>query len=132
MAAIVRSAILFCALALAETPDDVIRFLRGTATVLADAHENGPREFLDRFDKSMPGYATFRDYLEALVARTEVGSAIEIVSDSGDEHRRLLELDWVLEVQDQSPRRQVVKCTIEKRGKNWKFISLEPLDFFKY
>jgi hypothetical protein len=132
MAAIVRSAILICALASAQTAGDVILFLRSTATVLANAHENGPREFLDRFDKSMPDYATLRGYVEALVARAEVGSAIEVVTDSGDERRRVLELDWVLEVQDQRPRRQVLKCTIEKRGKNWKFVSLEPVDFFKY
>jgi hypothetical protein len=67
-----------------------------------------------------------------LAGRAEVGSAIEIVSDSGDEHRRALELDWVLEIQDQRPRRQVLKCTIEKHGRNWKFTSLEPVEFFKY
>lgn len=116
----------------AETPGDVIQFLRATATALADAHENGPREFLDHFDRAMPEYSTLRAHVEALVARAEVGSAIEIVSDSGDAARRVLELDWVLEIQDQRSRRQMVKCTIEKRGKSWKFASIQPIDFFKY
>jgi hypothetical protein len=134
MVAIARSAaaLFFCAAAIAQTPSDVVQFLRGTATVLANAHDDGPREFLDHFERTMPGYATLRGYVEALVARAEVGSAIEIVSDSGDERKRVLELDWVLEVQDQRPRRHVLKCTIEKRGKSWKFTSLDPVDFFKY
>jgi hypothetical protein len=113
-------------------PPDVVQFLRSTATALANAHDNGAQEFLDHFDRSMPGFATLRDEVEALVARAEVGSTIDVVSDSGDNHRRRIELDWVLEIQDQAPRRKVIKCTIEKRGKSWKFTSLEPLDFFKY
>jgi len=115
-----------------ETPAGVIQFLRTTAAVLANAHENGPREFLGRFDRDMPGYAGLRTDVEGLVAQAEIGSAIEIVNDSGDEKRRVMELDWLLEVQDQRPRRQVLKCTIEKRGKAWKFTSLQPVDFFKY
>ncbi len=118
--------------AFAQAPADVVLFLRGTATVLANAHENGPREFLDRFDRQMPQYAAMRANIEELVARAEIGSAIEIVSDSGDDRRRVMELDWILEIQDKAPRRQVLKCTIEKLGKNWKFVALEPVDFFKY
>lgn len=87
---------------------------------------------MDRFDPSMPRYAELRNNVEALVTRAEVGSAIEIVTDSGDEHRRELQLDWLLEIQDQQPRRKIVKCTIEKRGKDWKFTSIDPVDFFKY
>jgi len=116
----------------AQTPDDVVQFLRSAATILADAHEDGPRQFVDLFDRDMPDYSTFRGYVEALVARVEVGSAIEIVTDSGDDKRRMLELDWLLEIPDQRPRRQILKCTIEKRGKKWKFTSLQPVDFFKY
>ena len=116
----------------AETPPDVIQFLRSTAAILANVGDFGPQEFLDRFDRDMPNYAAFRGYVEALVARAEIGSAIEIVKDSGDDRRRSIALDWVLEVQDQLPRRKILKCTIEKRGKKWVFTSLEPVEFFKY
>ncbi len=109
-----------------------MRFLRSAATILAGAHEMGAREFLGLFDSSMPKYADLRANVEALVARAEVGSAIEIASDSGDDRRRVMELDWLLEIQDRAPRRQVVKVTIEKRGKKWIFTSIEPVDFFKY
>jgi hypothetical protein len=132
MAAIARSAFLICAVAFGQTPADVIQFLRGTTTALANAHETGPRDFLDHFDRDMPEYAKMREWVETLVARWEVGSALEIVTDSGDEKRRVMELDWILEVQDHAPRRQIVKATIEKRGKNWKFTSLAPVDFFRF
>jgi hypothetical protein len=120
------------ALAMADSPE-MVNFLRSTAAALAEAHDqHDAREFLDHFDRAMPGFATRRDEVEELVARAEVGSAIEIATESGDDNRRALDLDWVLEIQDQRPRRKVVKCTVEKRGKDWKFTSLEPIDFFKY
>jgi len=121
-----------CANVFAETPADVIQFLRSTGTILADAHEDGPGQFLGRFDRDMPNYAALRENVESLVARWEVGTAIEIVTDSGDEKRRVMDLDWLLEVQDHRPRRQIVKCTIEKRGKSWTFVALDPVDFFKF
>ena len=117
---------------MAEAPSDVVQFLRGTANALAAAHEMGPGEFLGQFDRDMPHYAALREYVEGLAARAEVGSAIEIVTESGDDRRRVMELDWVLEIQGQAPRRRVLKCTIERRGRKWKFTSLEPVDFFKY
>jgi hypothetical protein len=120
------------ALAMPDSPE-MVTFLRSTAAALAEAHdEHDARTFLDHFDRAMPGFATLRQQVEELVARAGVGSAIEIATESGDENRRTLELDWVLEIQDQRPRRKVVKCTIERRGKDWKFTTLEPLDFFKY
>lgn len=128
----IRLLMTLAALAMADSPE-MVTFLRSTASALAEAHdEHNAREFLDQFDHAMPGFATLRDEVEELVARAEVGSAIEIATESGDENQRTLELDWVLEIQDQQPRRKVVKCTIEKRGKGWKFTSLEPIDFFKY
>ena len=140
MPAIVRSVLLIAALAAAqsETPDDVVQFLRTTARDLAGAHDSGPRglpdpsEFLAHFDSSMPNYAEFRDAIETLIQRAGIGSAIEIVTDEGDPQKRTLELDWLLEIQDQQPRRQILKCTIEKQKKQWKFTSVDPIAFFKY
>lgn len=122
----------------AETPADLVQFLRSTALALAQAHEGDARgipdasAFLECFDSDMPRYAEFRDEIETLIQRAEVGSNIEIVTDEGDDSKRKLELDWVLEIQDQRPRRGILKCTIEKRKKKWVFTGLEPVDFFKY
>jgi hypothetical protein len=53
------------------------------------------------------------------------------VSDAGDDHKRTLELDWILQIEGQPMRRKVVKVTIEKRKKDWKFTAFDPIDFFK-
>jgi len=133
------------AMAQYNTPPDVVSFLRNVASDLSNSHPDpvnqpslSPREFLDHFDPSMPGYTKLRDYVEELTARVSVGSSIEIVSESGDEKKRDMQLDWVLEMhddtmqQDRPRRRELIQCTIEKKGKKWKFVAFSPIDFFKY
>ena len=120
---------LFTSLAVAEPPADVLAFFRTAAEELAN---NEPRNFCDKFDSSMPGYATLRDEIEALLAAHEVGSTIEVVSNDGDGNKQTVELDWLLSVSDAGNRRQIVKVRIERRGKQWKIVSFEPIEFFKY
>ncbi len=77
------------AIAVAQTPADVVEFFRATANALAEAHSKdrdfpsdaGP--FLDNFDPNMPGFATLRDEIQALVSAGPVGSVIDFVSDEG-------------------------------------------------
>jgi len=116
------------AIAAGETPRDVVDLFQAVAGDLA---QNNPSEFLDHFDRNMTGYATLRDEIESLLSASEVGSAIEIVTDEGDDQKRTLELDWVLEIADQQPRRAILKCTLEKQGKKWKITALDPIEFFK-
>ncbi len=68
--------------------------------------------------------ADIPDQQSRLRRRTEI--------DEGDANKHTLDLDWVLEIGDQAPRRKVLKCVIEKRGKKWKITALDPVDFFKY
>ena len=112
----------------AQTSPDVLDLLRDLAQTLT-AQE--PDDFLDHFDKKMPGYDVLRDNVRALTARSELGSSIEIVTDDGDDRRRMLQLDWLLQVDRDPPRRQILKCTLERQGKKWKIVALAPLDFFK-
>jgi hypothetical protein len=101
-----------------------------------DLSQGEATAFLSHFDRNMPGYARFRQLIRALTDQTEVGSSIEIASDSGDDHRRELELDWILEITSKgvgafTERRQgKVRCTFEHRGKNWVVTALDPIDFF--
>jgi hypothetical protein len=125
-------------LATAQTPsEDVVDFFGSVASTLQDAHSDDPkvptdaRPFLDKFDSRMLGFAVFRDEIEALVAAAHVGSVIDFVTDEGDDRKRTLQLDWLLEIEDEQPRRQILKCTIERQGKRWKITALEPIEFFK-
>ena len=92
--------------------------------------------FLSHFDRGMPGYARFRDLIRALTNQTEVGSSIEITSDTGDDRRRDLELNWILEITRTSPgtrtehRQGKVRCTFEHRGRSWIITAIDPIDFF--
>ena len=122
----------------ADPPPDVIDFFRSVTRALAEARPDDPRlpanasAFFDHIDPRMKGYADLHAYVDDLVSRVDIGSAVEFVTDEGDANKRTLDLDWVLEIGDQAPRRRVLKCVIEKRGKKWKITALDPVDFFKY
>ena len=111
-----------------ETPKDVLDLFRTAAEALAD---KDPTAFLDKFDRKMPGYDTLHDEVFALLDHSEVSSELEIVSDEGDAQKHALQLDWVLRVDEDQPRREIIKCRIERQGKKWKITSIEPVDFFR-
>jgi len=133
--------LLLALMAFEDPPQDVIDFFRSVAATLADADRDAaeariaqPRkatEFLDHFDKSMPGYAEFSDQIEAMVGAGEVSTTIDFINTAGNDKKRTLDLDWLLQCEGQRPKRAVIKCTIEKRGKKWKVTSIGPVDFFK-
>jgi hypothetical protein len=122
---------------LPQTPQDVVDFLASSANLLANAHSENSQypsdagPFLDRFDTSMPGYPELSGDVQGLVAQSSVSSSIEVVSDEGDARKRTLELDWIVQIPDQPTRRKIVKVTIEKRKKDWKFTRFEPIDLFR-
>ena len=131
--------LLLVMLAFEDPPKDVIDFFRSVATTLADAdravnEERKPRsasEFLEHFDKAMPGYAEFSGQIEAMVGAGEVSTTIDFINTQGDDKKRALDLDWLLLCDGEGPKRAVIKCTIEKRGKKWKITSIAPIGFFK-
>jgi hypothetical protein len=133
--------LLLAALALEDPPKDVIDFFRSVAATLADADRElsdpktaRPRratEFLDHFDKSMPGYVEFSDQIEAMVGAGEVSTNIDFINTDGNDRKRTLDLDWLLQCEGQHPKRAVIQCTIERRGKKWKITSIAPISFFK-
>ena len=121
--------------ALAEVPADVWKIFSDAAEGLAN---DDASVFLDQCDRNMPNYAALRANVEALVNGNQVISTIVTVSDEGDDQKRSLELDWLLALNDKEnpdirkdTRRGVVKCRVERQGKRWKIVSLEPVDFFR-
>jgi len=120
--------LLLTAFAPADPPKEVLLFIQSTAEALAN---NNPRGFVDKFDSAWDGYKQLRADVEDLLARAQVGSSIEIVSDEGDDQKRSLELDWLLLIEGAEQRHKIVKCRIEKQGKRWRIVALEPADFFR-
>jgi len=88
--------------------------------------------FLDQFDRQMPEYEKLRDEIRELIATAqEIGSTLDVITDAGDEQKRTLELDWLLKIDNAAPRRQIVRCEVEKQGKKWRITRLEPVEFFR-
>lgn len=98
--------------------------------------ENDLPNLLGRFDRAMPGYAQLEANLRALTSIWRVEPAIQLTSNEGDDSRRSLEADWTMTLADpldggRSLRKQAtVKCTVEKRGKQWIVVSFAPLELF--
>ena len=146
MAAIVRSAALVCiatAFACADAHDDIIDVFTSMAGALTDVTGNGEVTvrgnvplFMSAFSKDMPDYGTLKTDVTALVMETEVSSSIQVVSDEGNDQKRTVDLDWVLQLQSlerDGPlvrRREVIHCEFRKEKKHWKIVSLKPIDFF--
>jgi hypothetical protein len=88
--------------------------------------------FLDQFDRKMPEYDKLRGEIQELFGMTqEIGSTVDVITDEGSDEKRTLELDWLLKIDNNEPRRQIVKCQVEKQGKKWKITALEPVEFFR-
>jgi hypothetical protein len=127
-----RRAFLLGGLAMLKSPSLLDLF-----TSMAQALSAGsPSEFLAPFQRSMPGYRQLESQVFALLNQAEVASSVELVQDQGDDQRHQVELDWILEIRSNLPdgpserRRQLLKVTLTRRGKNWRIVSLDPLDFF--
>jgi hypothetical protein len=112
-----------------ERPPAQMEVFRNVSEALANRDAEA---FLDQFDRKMPQYEKLRDEIQELFGLTqEIGSTIDVINDEGDDSKRTLQLDWLLKIDLQEPRRQIVKCQVEKQGKKWKITALEPVDFFK-
>jgi len=92
--------------------------------------------FVEAFDPDMPQLREVRLDVTALAAVADLTNSIEVVSDKGDDTHRAEELDWFLEIVEKADshkverRREVVKFRLERKGKKWKIVSVEPLHFF--
>ncbi len=116
-----------------DAHDDVIELVTSMAAALTAS--DVPR-FMSAFDQNMPDYGRLETAVTGLVNQADVSSAIEPLSDEGNNQKRSMDLDWLLEVRSLEQagpvvrRREVVHCEIEKQKKHWKIVSLKPLDFF--
>jgi hypothetical protein len=119
-----------CLAAAGQTrPPEHMEVFRSVAEALANLDADA---FLGQFDRKMPGYEKLRGEIQDLLGTAqEIGSTIDVITDAGDDQKRMLELDWVLKIDKDAPRRQIVKCEIEKQGRQWKIIALEPVEFFQ-
>lgn len=117
----------------ADAPRQVFDLLSKIASALSD---DDPAMFIEALDPAMPGLQQFRRDLVALTAIADLSNSLEVVSDTGDDTHRADEVDWFLEIVGKSEshtverRREVVKFRLERQGRKWKIVSIDPLNFF--
>jgi len=117
----------------ADVKQDITDLFTGMASALSDAN---PRDFLRAFDPSMPGYETLANNVRALATENAVSNAVEITSQKGNDQSQEVEIDWLMEIKGigQSSiavtRETTLKCRLERKGKKWRIVSLDPLNFF--
>ena len=110
-------------------PPEQIEVFRLASEALANQDADA---FLDQFDSKMPQYEKLRDEIQDLFGMAqEIASTIDVITDEGDDQKRTLELDWLLKIDNDVARRQILKCQVEKQDKKWKITALEPVEFFK-
>jgi hypothetical protein len=104
--------------------------------IASELSADNPLAFLEAVDHDMPHYLDFQNDLTALADQADITNSIEVLSDEGDEAYRSEELDWFMQIVGKSEshpveqRRAVVRFRLERRGKKWKIVSIDPLRFF--
>jgi hypothetical protein len=104
--------------------------------IAAELSADNPMVFLESVDHDMPHFQDFQKDLMALTDQADVANSLEVVSDEGDDTHRAEEYDWFMQIVGKSEsrpveqRRAVVKFRLERRGKKWKIVAIDPLDFF--
>jgi murein L,D-transpeptidase YcbB/YkuD len=118
---------------LADTRQEILDLITELASALSEG--NG-LAFLDHIDRAMPDYQKLQQSILALTEQNEVSAAIDILKQEGDDRTQTVELDWLMQIrsrEDSGPierRRETVKCRAERKKKNWKIVSLEPIALF--
>lgn len=114
-------------IAFAEPPPEVTELLRLTS----DAMANGDAaEFLKHVDPAMPRYAELAQRLNLLLTPQSAASTIDVAHDEGDENKRRLELNWLIQAGAERQKRGKIIVTVERKNGAWRFTSIEPIEFF--
>ena len=128
------AALLFCAICLrADSVVETYGVIRKAADALR-SHNAAALWLL--FDPKMPGYAALRSASGALIRSSDIDSVVDFRKNDGDDHSRVLEMDWRLDITQTervgavTHRRRIVTCRLEQEGEAWRIVSFEPVDFF--
>jgi hypothetical protein len=123
-----------CALPLLAGPKEEVFDL--FTKIASELSADNPLVFLDTVDHTMPHYADFQNDIMALAGEADITNSIEVLDDQGDDNQRTEELDWFMQIvskadsEDVERRRGAVTFRLEKRGKKWKIVSIDPVRFF--
>lgn len=131
------AAVLLLALSMTAVDDPETSAREAVASFAAGLAQDNAEQALAAVSKKMAGYGEFADTVRALVRQNQVTSSVSPQSNTGDAAKRELQLDWYVEIKSKNAdlalvrRRETVRCTVERTGKNkWQITALEPLRLF--
>ena len=116
-----------------DAKQDVIDLFASMAAALS---ESNPQVFLRAVDPAMPGYARLAAEVNALAMQNALSNSVVIARQEGDDRSQVVELDWLLEITGKAEshvfvrRETMVKCRVERQGKRWRVVAIDPADFF--
>ena len=116
-----------------DAPQQIFDLFSNIASALSD---DDPAVFIEAVDPNMPHFYDFRAMLTALVGEADLTNSVEVMTDTGDDKHRTTELDWVLHLADKAgshtieERHKAVTFKLERKGKKWKIVSIDPMNFF--
>jgi hypothetical protein len=117
----------------ADTHADVVDLF---ASMAAGLSEDNAEAFLARIERTTPEYEKLKADIPALLSQAELTSSVSLLKDEGDDSKRVVDLDWFLEIRGKTAdgpivrRREVIHCTLEKHAKTWRVMSMKPADLF--
>ena len=94
------------AVALADTHSEVVDLFASMTSKLSEDNGAG---FMSGFDKNMPDYSRLQGYIDALILQAEVSSSIDPVKDEGDDSKRSVDLDWIMQIRSREPSGPIIE-----------------------
>jgi hypothetical protein len=126
-------AVMAIGMVLADASSDVFDLVASMAAGLSD---DNAAAFANALSVELPNRDRLIGNVNAMLAQAEVVSAIDRISDDGDDSKRTLVLDWSLQLKRKGPdlqiirRREAVTVSAVREGKKWKVVALSPESFF--
>lgn len=109
--------------------------LAGMATDLSAGNVSG---FMKATSVEMPGRDALQQELVGLTSAFDVTSSLQVMSASGDDARKTLQVDWYLAARSRTDnavmvqRRETLTVVMGLRGKRWLVEKIEPVAFFNH
>ena len=91
---------------------------------------------LDQFDRDMPQLTELKSAVLEIWNRYQIDASLDLLSNEGDDDHRTLRIDWTLNLEnrqdpvDSTRREQIVVCHLDRREKEWRIVSFDPISFF--
>jgi hypothetical protein len=94
--------------------------------------EGDGAKFMEFFDKSTPGYEDIATHVDALTAQQDIAASLDVLSESGDDHKIEALVDWFMQfttkdaLEHVTRRRMRVRVVMAKFKNHWKVIEIDP------